>query len=230
MDRHGGLGRRPGLHAAARVVGNPIGRLHPELLEGLVDDGDVGEVLHPVGRVPAGHDEPRRKPVEHRQRRAVHLVGDDDVRIVERARERQRLHEVRHARERRLVEPVEGHLDRALAHARRRQYVLEAAAHPLRVAHGAVAPLPAEHAGREAAAAVARALVHRGHRRRGELRPELVHRQLERAVHVPSDAQPPRREVHLRRNGEHVIPDEERLVRGDRAIEPLHRRLELRRA
>src|SRR5439155_1410073 len=68
------------------------------------------------------------------------------------------------------------------------------------------------------------------HRHRGELRLELVHRELERPIHVTADAKAPRRQIHACRNREHVVPHEEGLVRRDRAIEPFHRRLELRRS
>src|SRR5215813_4174186 len=43
--------RRARLHAAARRVGDAIAGLHPELLEDVIDDLDLGEILDPVGRV-----------------------------------------------------------------------------------------------------------------------------------------------------------------------------------
>src|SRR5262249_23362597 len=111
----------------------------------------------------------------------------------------------------------------------RGQHVLEPGPHPLGFAHRAVAPLPAEHARREASAAVARALVDCGHRRARELRLQIFERQLERTVEAPGDPETPRRQIDLERDREHVIANEERLVGRDRAVEVLHRRLELRR-
>src|SRR5256884_2902689 len=139
------------------------------------------------------------------------------------------LDEVGHGREGRLVEAVERRLDRALANPGRGENVLEARAHPLGVAHRAVAPLPAQHARREASAAVARALVDRGHRRAGKSGLQIVERELERAVHASGDMQTPGGQVDFERYREHMVADEERLVRGDRAVEVLHRCLELRR-
>src|SRR5262250_2750610 len=114
LDRDGRLRYGPRFDTSTRVVRNPIGRLHPELLERLVDDGDLREILYPVRRIPARDDEPCRKSVEHRQRSAVHLVRDDDVRIVQHAADRKRLDEIGHARKRGLVEPVECDVDGAL--------------------------------------------------------------------------------------------------------------------
>ena len=54
--------------------------LHPEAVKRLRDRADHGEVLHPIGRGPAGHDQARRIAVPVRQRLAVHLIGDERVR------------------------------------------------------------------------------------------------------------------------------------------------------
>ena len=56
---------------------NPVGRLHPVPIEGLGHGRDAGNVLHPIGRGPAGRDDSRRKAVPMRQRLAIHLIGDE---------------------------------------------------------------------------------------------------------------------------------------------------------
>ena len=71
--------------------------------------------------------------------------------------------------------------------------------------------------------------VDRGHRRAGKSGLQIVERELERAVHASGDPQTPGGQVDFERYREHMVADKERLVRGDRAVEVLHRCLELRR-
>ena len=58
-----GVGRR---HAVAGRVGNPIRGLHPKVVVDRVDRLDIAKHLHPIGRIPARHDEPRRISVQKR--------------------------------------------------------------------------------------------------------------------------------------------------------------------
>ena len=81
----GGTEQRPRQdprHRHALVVGlltQPVG-LVLEAVELVVDDLDVGEPLDVRHAVPAGHHQPGREAVLHRQRRAVHLGGHQHVR------------------------------------------------------------------------------------------------------------------------------------------------------
>src|SRR5215467_16158464 len=97
--------------------------------------------------------------------------------------------------------------------------VPHACANPFGIAHGAVAPLAAEHARREAATAVAGALIDGDDLGRRELGLELVQRKLQRPIHATVDLEPPRAQVHAGGNGKHVIAHEEGVVRGDGAVE-----------
>src|SRR5262249_59047873 len=89
--------------------------------------------------------------------------------------------------------------------------VLGPPAGPPGVPHGAVAPRPAEDAGREAAPAVARALGRGRHRGPWKLL-EVVHRERQRLVDVPLDLQPPWIEIYACLNREDVLANEERVV------------------
>src|SRR6266404_464146 len=60
VDRNGGFWSCSWLDAIAVVVGDAICGLHPKSVEGVVDDCDFVEVLHPIGAVIARHDEPQR--------------------------------------------------------------------------------------------------------------------------------------------------------------------------
>src|SRR5262249_55272686 len=99
---------------------------------------------------------------------------------------------------------------------------------PFGIAHGAVAPLAPQHARREAAAAVARALIDGDDLRSRELRPELVQRELEGTIHATVHLEPPRGHVYAGGYREDVIAHEERVVRRDGTVEVLHGRFELR--
>ena len=118
------------------------------------------EHLHPVGRVPAGHDQPQREAVEQRQLLAVHGVGDHHL-AVARMVDASDFMKLRRAVDHRLVEAGEAHLHGARLDAGAVEHVLQPHAHPLGVAHGAVGPLRAGHRRLRKAARVARALVDR---------------------------------------------------------------------
>ncbi len=110
-----------------------------------------------------------------RQRRAVHLVGDER-RVLHRLPDRNALDEVGRLVDRRAVGAVEHDLDRLLLHADLVEHVLEPRALPARAAHGAVAPFDARNVRLEEAAAVAGALVDGDHFA-GRQRLELVERE-----------------------------------------------------
>ena len=186
-------------------------------------------MLDPVGAVVAGHDQPDRVAVEHRNVGAVHLVGQHHL-AVHRVVHVERLDEVAAAKHA-GVQAVERDLTCAVLQLGARQHVLQRHAEPARVAHRAVGELPAGDARLEQAAAVARALVDRDHLDRLELRAQLGHRQLERlARRVAADLDDVLVAVDRGRDAGVVIAHEERVVGRDEAVvEDLERRLELRR-
>ena len=73
--------------AGGQLFGTYLVRLLPEAvghdvlkaLERVVDEAYAGQPLHVGHAVPARHHEPDRKAVLHRERRAVHHVGDEHV-------------------------------------------------------------------------------------------------------------------------------------------------------
>src|ERR1700730_14859664 len=54
--------------SAIWTSGNAIRFVRPEVAEGLRQDGDVAEGLHPVSSIPPGHNETNGEAVHHRQR------------------------------------------------------------------------------------------------------------------------------------------------------------------
>ena len=224
LDGHAARRRRARLDAAAGRVGNAVSLGHPEALEGVVEHHDFRKVLDPIRRVPARDDESRRKAVEHRQLRAVHLVGHQHIRIFHEVLDRQALHEIRNRRRGGLVEAVERSFGSAGLDAGGAQDVLQARAHPFSVAHRAVAPLAPEHVRLKISAAVARALIHRYQARWRKLGFQVVQRKLERPLDEPADAQAPRGEVDARGNREDMVAHVERLVRRDGAVKIMERR------
>jgi hypothetical protein len=89
----GGNHQRAGPHAGDRLAAPAVGVVQPigdgvlVALEALLDERDRGQALHVLHPVPAGDHEPQRIPVLRRQRRAVHLPGEQAAAGV---RERQR--------------------------------------------------------------------------------------------------------------------------------------------
>ncbi len=81
VDRDRRLRRGTGLDRVVGRIRNPVGGLHPEAVEHVVDHGDLVEVLDPIGAVIAGHDEAQREAVEKRQVLAVHAVGQHHLAV-----------------------------------------------------------------------------------------------------------------------------------------------------
>ena len=115
-------------------------------------------MLHPIGAVIAGHHEPEREAVEHRQIVAVHAIGQHHL-AVARMIDVERLDEIRRCVADRPIHAVEGDLPGAGLNARQVQHRLQRHAAPARIAHRAIAELPAGDARIEEAAAVAGALI-----------------------------------------------------------------------
>jgi hypothetical protein len=202
-----------------------VGRVHPEPAQRRRAYLDRGQVLHPVGASPAGHDQARREAVPVRQRRAVHLPRDHRA-VVECAPDGQALHEVRGFIGHAGVGAVKGHLDRLLHDAGLGEHVLELDPLPPRVAHRAIAPSDPLHVRVGKPSSVTRTLVDRDDLRLGKFpAPELVHRELEWACgRVAADFKFPAPQVDLG-DQRKVIAHEERVVRREHLIEVLQRRL-----
>src|SRR5271169_1098383 len=92
---------------------NAIGAGHPIVCEGLGRRAERNDVLHPIGAGPSGHDEPRGEAVEMRQRRAIHLISDENI-VIHRFPERNALDELRRLVENGTVSSVQYDLDRLL--------------------------------------------------------------------------------------------------------------------
>jgi len=117
----------------------------------------------------------------------------------------------------------------ALLHARHVEHGPERHALPVRIAHRAVAQLPAGDAGLEEAAAVARALVDCGDLDRRQLL-DVGQRDVHGLVDLAPDLHRERAGVDFQGHAGEVVADEEGVVRRDGAlIEDLERGLELRR-
>src|SRR5262245_28985325 len=200
-----------------------IGRAHPEPAFRLGQSRDRGQVLHPIGAGPARQDEAGGKAVQMRQRRPVHLVGDER-RVLDRLPGRDALDEVGGLVADGSVGAVEYDLDRLLLEADLVQDVLEPRALPARAAHGPVAPFHAGNVRLEQPAPVARAQVDSRQldRRKGL---EIVERELDLAVRaLAADRELPGLGVDLRDAGE-VIANEEGVVRRDGSAKIFQRRL-----
>lgn len=115
-DRAGLLRRLAHRRTGAVVVRDAVGLLHPVAVELLVQHGDVGQVLDPVGAVVARHHQAHGIAVEQGQVGAVHGVGQHDL-AVHRVGRIQRLDELGRARQHRPVHAFEADLARALADA-----------------------------------------------------------------------------------------------------------------
>ena len=143
--------------------------------------------------------------------------------------DRQRLGEIRSARDHRLVERTEPHRDRARLHAGDIEHVAQAHAEPFGVAHRPVTPLRTGNRGLEQRTRIARALVDRRQLdawQLQQLRERDRQRPRDRAVHLD----PERLDIDRGRNVGPVPADEELVVRcEDVAIEHAHRRFQQRR-
>src|SRR6266478_717214 len=156
------------------TAGNAIGFVRPEIAEGLRQDGNVAESLHPVRSIPPGHDETNGEAVHHGQRLVIHGVGDHHL-AVPRVVDRKGLHEVRHRRQWRRVKPIEGDVHGAGLHLRTIQNRLHGNAGPFGVADCAMLPLPARNARLEETARLAGTLIDGDDGNWLELRPKVVH-------------------------------------------------------
>src|SRR5579872_3222997 len=131
------------------------------------------------------------KPLEHRQRLAVHLVGNHHRGVLHDSRDREAFHEIRNAGQRRLIQSVETHVDAGLPGPCGGQDVAQPHARPLGIAHRAVRPLSAENARREIAAAVSRTLVHRHDTRPRKFALQIVEREFQRPIDRARHLKPP---------------------------------------
>ena len=169
------------------------------------------EPLHVLHPVPAGHHQPQREAVLGRQRRAVHLVGQQGALGV--GRRYGALVALLGAALHAAVEPAEQHLHGLRAQAGLGQQRRERRARPLRGAHGLGQPGLADRPRLEQRAAVAGAL--EGHRQRHPLaRPQLVEREAERALHRAADLEPEGGRVHDR----DVVVDQQVVQPGRREV------------
>ena len=82
----GGARQRARQHPLDRRAFFVVGVAHDPVRAGLLvalelvlDRGDRAEPLHVGHPVPAGHDQPHREAVLRKERRAVHLVREQDV-------------------------------------------------------------------------------------------------------------------------------------------------------
>ena len=114
----------------ARGVVEPVAHRLLVALEGLLEQGDAGEPLHVRHAVPARHHEPQRVPVLRRQRRSVHLVGEEGVLRVRQAQ--RALIGLRDAALDPLVEPGEQRFDGGFADRPPRRGADAAACRPIR--------------------------------------------------------------------------------------------------
>ena len=190
-------------------------------------------MLHPVGAVVARHHETKWESVEPRQRLAVHLVGEKQIRVG-RLVDVDGLQEVRRSGKQRLVEAVEDRLLGRRHETGFRQHVLQADAPPLRVAHRAVGQLAALHARLEETTAVSGALVDRDDLHRLEVLLQLVERQSQRRRDRALDVQAElvgSQLLHRWRRSREMVADKEGVVRRQDSLgEHAERRLQLRRA
>src|SRR5262245_18607027 len=99
-------------------------------------------MLDPVRRGPARNHESHRKTVPMRQRRSVHLVGEQR-RFLDCLPNRKALDEVWGLVDDRAVGAVEHGLDRLLLDAGLVEHISEPYALPARAAHGAITPFDA---------------------------------------------------------------------------------------
>ncbi len=217
--------RAPGKRAGR----NAVSALHPEAIEGFRLDVDRGEVLHPIGRGPAGHDQARGRAVPVGQRLAVHLERDQRV-LVERAVDGQALGEIRRGGQSCSVSAIEHDLERIALHAGTIEHVPKSDAAPEGVAHRAVGPLNAGGTRCEQAAAIARALIDGSKPDALEVPLQFIERQLQRALHArAADPQAPRACIDFRDRCE-VIAHEESVVRGELRAQLRERRFIVRRS
>ncbi len=177
----------------------------------------------------AGHHQPQRVAVEHRQVGAVHLPGQHHF-AVHGVVEIEGLDEIRAVAQRRHIQAVEGHLHRAGFQAGLLQQLFQGDAGPARVAHGAMRQLAAIGARREMATAIAGALVD-GHQfdRVAQLA-DLVQRQFQRRIDVAAHFQPIALRIDGSRDAAPVVAHKEGVVRRDLAVvKHAERRFQLRR-
>src|SRR5581483_648428 len=175
-----------------------------------LEDGDPLEPLHVRHAVPAGDDEPQRGAVLRRKRRAVQVVGEQDVLpkgLVERQAPFVRLLDAA------IDAPVgagEEHLLRPLGNTRLDEQRAQRNAGPLPGPDRLGAPRLAHRSRVEVRPSVAGAL-HRHDRGRGRSGAQVVQRQRELAFHLPPDPEPPavghHRDVEV---GEQVVEPDRR--------------------
>src|SRR3954470_1068884 len=159
-----------------------------DALEGLRDGRDRPQPLHRRHAVPVGHHEPQRVPVRRRERLSVHRVREEGV-AGQRVGDRQAaLVVVLDA----LVEPAVGagedDLDRVVEQPRLLEDAPQRRAGPLGAPDRLLVPRSRDRPRDEVRAAGAGALHHDRHRHR---RPssQVVHRQRERSLDAPVDAE-----------------------------------------
>src|SRR3954452_653240 len=228
LDRNGGFRRRSRFDAVAVVVGDAIGGLHPKSVEDIIDDRYFVEVLDPIGAVMAGNDEAQRKAVEDGKIRAIHRISEQDLAITCMV-DVKRLDEIRRLVAHGAIHAVEGDLARARLHAGLLENGFERHSSPARVAHGAVAQLPACDARIEESPAVAGALVDRHDLDCRHLL-EVRQRKFRRPIDLALDLEREGGGIDVQGDVSQMIADEEGVVgRDDVCVKDGKRRLELRR-
>jgi hypothetical protein len=220
-------------HRLAFAVAGPlplvdIVRVLEETSEGLPGRDDLGQPLHRGDRVPAGNDEPDREAVPHRQRRAVHLVGEQRARAHGLADRQAPLEPDRRgqAGERTAVRAAEDQLAGAVQDAGAIEHVCQPGPGPLSRAHGAEPPALARYRGAEEHAPVPRALQGDGERLRRQVA-QLRHAQRLRLGYQAAHRQAPGAGVEP--GDREVVAQEEPVRRGDVAAQHLGRQLAVER-
>jgi hypothetical protein len=120
---------------------------------------------------------------------------------------------------------------RTCANTRLGKQMLHRHALPARIAHRAMAELPARNARRDKAAAVARALVDRDNLADGKIAAQTFERQLQRGFHMSTNRQAKGPRVDLGRQAGEMIAHEKRVIgREQSVVEHAERGFQLRRA
>ena len=117
-----------------RIVGNAVGRIHPEPNESSVHYLNRVQVLNPIGSVAPRHHQTQRIAIEPGQGFTVHLPGKQHIRV-ERLLDIQRLHKIRNTGHQRPIEPVEKHLLRLRQQVGSLEHIGQADPAPSRTTH-----------------------------------------------------------------------------------------------
>ena len=174
--------RHPRRHALARVS---IPRLHEKALELLIPDFNLRHPLHPTIPRPTRHHHPQRKPVRRVQRRPVHLISQQRIRV-QRLLNRNRPLKLR-LRPHGHIRAVKPDFNCPGLHPGLLQYIRQPHPRPASIAYTPILPLQTRHRRLVQSPTIPRAFQH-AHQFHPRQLPQLLHRHRQTIRHRPAHA------------------------------------------